>query len=148
MIIKHKGPAKDLVSSVWFDDILSEIYKKDKIMKSSSFQINWNNLNIMKKETHINLGLTEIKVFNENNIWIDTLPVEVKNYGGNEEAILMFEFDKMEKLIMENDKKNKQMRYEIMNKTKSNDILIKEIEKLKSSKNIKDINIKNKVKNK
>ena len=35
-----------------------------------------------------------------------------------------------------------------MNKTKSNDILIKEIEKLKSSKNIKDINIKNKVKKK
>ena len=66
----------------------------------------------MKKETHINLGLPSStkrnKVFNENNIWIDTLPVEVKNYGGNEEAILMFELDKMEKLMMENDKKKKQ----------------------------------------
>ena len=51
-IIKHRGPAKDLVSSVWFDDILSDTYEKDQITKSSSFQINWHNLNIMKKETH------------------------------------------------------------------------------------------------
>lgn len=77
-IIKHKGPAKDLVTSEWFQRQLADLSLMEKISTSANFRIDWKELKIVKKEMLINLGLPHStkreNVYDSNNVWIDTRP--------------------------------------------------------------------------
>ncbi|KAL0310196.1 UNVERIFIED_CONTAM: DNA polymerase [Sesamum calycinum] len=49
-IIKHKGPAKDLVTSEWFQKVLEDPSLTEKIATSANFRIDWKELKIVKKD--------------------------------------------------------------------------------------------------
>lgn len=87
-IIKHKGPAKDLVTSEWFQRQLADLSLKEQISTSANFRIDWKELKIVKKDILINLGLPKstkrVNVYDENNVWIDTRPVEVIDLGSKD----------------------------------------------------------------
>lgn len=67
-IIKHKGVGKTLVNEEWFESQYADISKTELIPVVSNFNIDWSSLDIIKKETVINLG---IKVNNKRNLIID-----------------------------------------------------------------------------
>ncbi|KAL0386764.1 UNVERIFIED_CONTAM: DNA polymerase [Sesamum latifolium] len=56
-IIKHKGPAKDLVTSEWFQKVLEDPSLTEKIATSANFRIDWKELKIVKKDILLKLGL-------------------------------------------------------------------------------------------
>lgn len=87
-IIKHKGPAKDLVTSEWFQRQLADLSLNEQISTSANFRIDWKELKIIKKDILINLGLPKStkreNVYDKNNVWIDTRPVEVIDLGSQD----------------------------------------------------------------
>lgn len=97
-IIKHKGPAKDLVTSEWFVRQLADLSRTDLISSSANFRIDWSNLQIVKKDFMIKLGFprsTKRKyVYNENDEWIDTEPKEVIDIG-SQDATTIYKYEKV-----------------------------------------------------
>jgi len=87
-IIKHKGPAKDLVTSEWFQRQLADLSLMEQISTSANFRIDWKELKIVKKDLLINLGLPQStkrdNVYDDNNVWIDTRPIEVIDLGSKD----------------------------------------------------------------
>ena len=87
-IIKHKGPAKDLVTSEWFQRQLADLSLMEQISTSANFRIDWKELKIVKKDLLINLGLQQStkrdNVYDDNNVWIDTRPREVIDLGSKD----------------------------------------------------------------
>lgn len=111
-IIKHKGPAKDLVTSEWFQRQLADLSLMDQISTSANFRINWKELKIVKKELLINLGLPHStkreNVYDSNNVWIDTRPREVIDLG-SKDATTIYLFEQLRKNEeKDNDKKTKE----------------------------------------
>ena len=49
-IIKHKGPAKELVTSQWFRDVLADHTHKKEMKTHTNFKIDWKKLQIGKKD--------------------------------------------------------------------------------------------------
>ena len=56
-IIKHKGLAKELVNEEWFESQYASISRTKLTPVESNFQIDWERLNITKKERLVNLGI-------------------------------------------------------------------------------------------
>ncbi|KAK3027204.1 hypothetical protein RJ639_040375 [Escallonia herrerae] len=79
-ILKHKGLAKSLV------DKMTSIY--------NNFRIDWETLNICKKEINVKLGIKagtkRIPVY-DNDHWVGTEPLEVTDYAGQENRIHKYE---------------------------------------------------------
>nr|YP_009861441.1 uncharacterized protein [Mirabilis himalaica]QKN19338.1 uncharacterized protein [Mirabilis himalaica] len=75
-IIKHKGPAKDFVTSEWFLKQFADPSQTELITMNQNFRIDWKKLLIIKKDMIIRLGLPQSSkrenVYDENNVWIDT----------------------------------------------------------------------------
>lgn len=98
-IIKHKGPAKDFVTSEWFTNILDDQSFIEEISTDANFRINWKELKIGKKQLLINLGLPRStkreNVYDSNNVWIDTKPRNVIDLGSKDATtIFKYELDK------------------------------------------------------
>ena len=96
-IIKHKGPAKKLVSSEWFRKTLAAVSpvspmktstKDEAITAAANFRLDWKKLEIGRKEIRMKLGIpltTKRKnVYDDNNIWIDTRPINVIDLGSKD----------------------------------------------------------------
>ncbi|XP_073313483.1 DNA polymerase-like [Primulina huaijiensis] len=95
-IIKHKGPAKDLVTSEWFVRQLADLSQTEKIPTDANFRIDWKRLQIVKKELILNLGLPRStkreNIYESNNVWIDTRPKEVIDLG-TKDATTIFKYE-------------------------------------------------------
>jgi len=86
-VIKHKGRAHDLVDEKWFEDQYIDADKSEIQIIEDNFNRNWETLSILRKSYHVDkrIKLTEKRtlVYNENNVWIDTTPKEVCDYGNH-----------------------------------------------------------------
>ncbi|XP_075515543.1 DNA polymerase-like [Primulina tabacum] len=99
-IIKHKGPAKELVTSDWFQRLLDNFSLTEQIPTSANFRIDWKELRIVKKDLLLKLGLPRStkrdNVYDSNNVWIDTKPIEVIDIGSQDATtILKYELLRM-----------------------------------------------------
>lgn len=94
-IIKHKGPAKGFVDTEWFNSQYADLSRIKLITVESNFRIDWRNLNIVKKDNIVKLGIKvdskRDPIYDNNNVWVDTQPKEVIDYKGQELSILKLE---------------------------------------------------------
>lgn len=84
-VLKFKGPAKHLVKPEWFVSQYTDLSRKELVEVSSNFRIDWHSLNIIRKDTFINLGIKQgtkrIPVY-LGDVWVDTDPMEIKDLSG------------------------------------------------------------------
>jgi len=84
-IIKAKGPAHDQMDHAWFLDTYADPKKVKSVIVSYDFRVNWDSLQIGKKEGSVRMGnlhlnTKRIPVFDEKtNLWIDTIPKDIKD---------------------------------------------------------------------
>lgn len=108
-IIKHKGPAKDLVNVEWFESQYVDPSRTKQLTLESNFRIDWHTLNIAKKKYQVSLGIRvgtkREPVYDKNDVWVDTQPKDVIDFGGQESTILKFELKILQEQL---DKKNKE----------------------------------------
>ncbi|KAL0391303.1 UNVERIFIED_CONTAM: DNA polymerase [Sesamum latifolium] len=99
-IIKHKGPAKDLVTSEWFQKVLEDPSLTEKIATSANFRIDWKELKIVKKDILLKLGLPlsnkRENIYDSNNLWIDTRPLDIIDLG-TKDATTIFKYELLTK---------------------------------------------------
>lgn len=95
-IIKHKGPAKDFVTSEWFQKQLADPSQTEQIPSHENFRIDWNQLKIFKKEIHLKLGIPQStkreNVYDSSNVWIDTRSINVIDIG-NQDATTIYKYE-------------------------------------------------------
>ena len=84
-IIKHKGPAKGLVTSEWFQKQLRDPSATEEIPIQANFRIDWTKLEIGRKEMLLRLGVPKStkreNVYDSNDVWIGTEPRNIINLG-------------------------------------------------------------------
>jgi hypothetical protein len=71
----------------------------------SNFNIDWERLNISKKETLVNLGIrigNKREPVYDNNLWVDTVPLDVTNFAGQENRIRAYEVMRLQELNEKN----------------------------------------------
>lgn len=120
-IIKHKGLAKSLVDEEWFESQYADISRTEQIPMESNFIIDWEKLIITKKEKLVNLGIRidtkRNPVYDNNNLWVDTQPKEVIDYGGQNQTIeifkLKYECHILKKSLIEKEQENESKDSEI-----------------------------------
>ncbi|KAL3529529.1 hypothetical protein ACH5RR_008851 [Cinchona calisaya] len=99
-IIKHKGPAKDLVTSEWFQKQFADLSLTKQIPIHANFRIYWKKLQIGRKDIIIKLGLPQSlereNVYDSNNVWIDTRPINVIDLG-TQDATTIFKYELLRK---------------------------------------------------
>lgn len=92
-IIKHKGPAKDLVTSEWFQKQLADPSLTEQIPFHANFRIDWKKLQIGNKYMIIKLGLPQSSkrenVYDSNNVWIDTRSINVIDLGTQDATTIL-----------------------------------------------------------
>ena len=92
-IIKHKGVAKDMVTAEWFERQYADPTLVEELTKEDPFRRDWKNLQICKKEIHLRLGLPKNtkreNVYDSNNVWVNTRPIEVLNVGSEDANIIL-----------------------------------------------------------
>lgn len=104
-ILKHKGSAKALVNKEWFHYQYKNLKSTKQTSVTSNFKIEWSQLNIMKKETFVNLGIKignkRDPIYDENSLWVDTVPLVVTDFAGQEQRILKY----LNKLLIDENKR-------------------------------------------
>lgn len=84
-ILKHKGPAKDLVTAEWFQKQYADPSRMEEISTEANFRIDWDKLRVGQKEFLIRLGLPRSSkrenVYDENDDWIGTRSINVIDLG-------------------------------------------------------------------
>lgn len=94
-LIKQKGLAKNKVNEEWFQSQYADLSRTKRITVESNFRIDWQTLNIAKKDLQVMLG-TKVgtkrePVYDNNNVWVDTQPKHVIDFGGQEITALKFD---------------------------------------------------------
>lgn len=101
-VIKQKGLAKAFVNKEWFESQYKDITRIMPAPVTSNFQIDWAKLHIMKKERLVNLGIKIDNkrqfLFDENEYWVDTAPLVVKDFAGQENRIRAYEVKRLQEL--------------------------------------------------
>jgi hypothetical protein len=81
-VIKHKGPAKNLVYPEWFESQYADPSRTELVPMVANFRIDWPHLNIFNKETLVRLGIKlgtkRIPVY-QRDVWVDTYPIEIND---------------------------------------------------------------------
>ncbi|KAK2995386.1 hypothetical protein RJ640_029018 [Escallonia rubra] len=93
-ILKHKGLAKSLVDETWFELQYADMSRTIQTSLYNNFRINWETLNICKKEINVKLGIragTKRLPVYDNDRWVGTEPLEVTDYAGQENRIHKYE---------------------------------------------------------
>ena len=96
-IIKHKGIAKSLVDEEWFESQYDDITRIKRMPVVSNFRINWDRLDIIKKDIQVTLGIRDSNKRNFviiNKKWVDTEPIDVLDYASQERKILEYKMKK------------------------------------------------------
>lgn len=113
-VIKYKGQAKNMVNPEWFESQYADPSRKQQVNVEANFRIEWKNLNIIKKEISIGIGIKEgskrIPVY-RNNVWVDTEPINIHDlssidYTSSIKVIesLSDSVTRLEKVIVESQK--------------------------------------------
>ncbi|KAH6556220.1 hypothetical protein KP509_1Z195900, partial [Ceratopteris richardii] len=80
-IIRFRGAAKSNIDLSWFIEQYKNIGRVIKSSVSSSFKIHWPTLNIYRAQIMLNMGIDPSTkrnlVIDENNRWVDTLPLKI-----------------------------------------------------------------------
>lgn len=109
-IIKHKGPAKGVVNIDWFMSQFTDPSRTEKISLNSKFRIDWHTLNIAQMDFQFNLKTkidTKRDPVYKDNVWVDTQPKDVIDFGGLETTILKCIQDEYA-LLKKNEQENAQ----------------------------------------
>ncbi|XP_022975380.1 uncharacterized protein LOC111474649 [Cucurbita maxima] len=81
-VLKYKGPAKNMIRPEWFEKQYQNPSHTEQVSVESKFKIDWNTLNIFKKDTLVTLGLKlghkRISVY-DNDVWVDTDPININD---------------------------------------------------------------------
>jgi len=154
-IIKHKGLAKALVNEEWFESQYADLSRTIQTKVESNFRIDWETLNICKKDLQVNLGIRagskRVPVF-DNNIWVDTEPLDVTDFAGQESRIRKYDMKRLQEqnnLIIEllsmKEKENVDKEREIDNLKSEVASLISKIENLMAKRDSLDNSYRNNV---
>ncbi|KAF6156653.1 hypothetical protein GIB67_017789 [Kingdonia uniflora] len=115
-VIKHKGPTKNYVNADWFQSQYEKPSTTQNISIESNFRIDWHTLNIAKKVTQLSLrlqmGNKRDPVYDENDLWIDTVPKEVLDLAGEDTSVLKIDLQMIEDEL---DNKNKELAIKFFN---------------------------------
>ena len=94
-ILKHKGPAKHSVDETWFESQYADPSLTKQITVVDNFRVSLPTLDIARKDMLLSLGIKlgtkRNLVYDDNNIWVDTKPKEVIDFGGHDITILKYE---------------------------------------------------------
>lgn len=104
IIIKQKGLAKSLVNEEWYESQYSNLTDSKKLTVESNFRIEWDKLNIIKKEISVNLGLklsNKREPIYENGVWVDTVPKDVTNIAKHDKRLLEYEVMHLKKVNLD-----------------------------------------------
>lgn len=99
-VLKHKGLAKSLVNEEWFESQYADISRIIQTPMEYNFRIDWETLNISKKETLVNLGIRVGNKRNpvyDNDLWVDTVPLDVTDFAGQDNRIRTVEVKRLQK---------------------------------------------------
>jgi hypothetical protein len=147
-IIKHKGLAKALVNEEWFESQYADLSRTIERKVESNFRIDWETLDIYSKSLQVNLGIKagnkRVPVY-DNNVWVDTKPLDVTDLAGQESRIHQYEMKRLIELLSKKDNENVDKEREIENLKSSLATLSSEIENLKSSLDSQDNSYRKKV---
>jgi len=81
-VLKYKGPAKNMIRPEWFEKQYQNPSHTEQVSVESKFRIDWNTLNIFKKDILVTLGLKlghkRISVY-DNDVWVDTDPININD---------------------------------------------------------------------
>jgi hypothetical protein len=91
-ITKQKGVGKILVNKDWFELQYKNPSRKIQSTVESPFRIDWEKLNIFKKYTNVNLGITTDKrglIYDDNNNWVGTAPIVVNDISDHDKKRLL-----------------------------------------------------------
>ncbi|KAF6147472.1 hypothetical protein GIB67_021298 [Kingdonia uniflora] len=109
-VMKHKGPSKNYVNADWFQSQYKKPSTTQNISIESNFIIDWHTLNIANNVTQLSLrlqmGNKRDPVYDENNLWIDTVPKEVLDLAGEDTSVLKIDLRMVEDEL---DNKNKEL---------------------------------------
>jgi len=134
-IIKHKGPAKDLVSREWYELQYTDPSRTEEIIHKRNFFIDRRRLKILKKNVNITLGIKvdnkRDPVYDDNNLWVDTKPKEIIDFRDKESLIYKMKYLEFKEEL---DKKEKEK--ESIIKTLESKIAKLQLEKNKSPEEI------------
>ena len=112
-VVKHKGPAKNLVDVKWFESQLQDLSRTEDLIVKSHFRIDWHTLNIGEMDTHVRLGVNigskRVPIYDTNNVWVDTKPKEVLDFGGQDLTITKLEMKIMQEQLATKDKELKEL---------------------------------------
>lgn len=104
-VLKHKGQARDFATPEWFVSQYADVTRTESITADANFRINWNTLDIAKKEIHVNLGIQlnakRLNLYDEKGLWVGTCPKEVVDLSYEEPIILRYEMACKDKIIEE-----------------------------------------------
>lgn len=81
-VLKYKGPAKKLIMPEWFEAQYKDPSRTELVSIESKFRIDWNTLNIFKKDSLVRLG---VKLGNkripvhDKDVWVDTEPIHIND---------------------------------------------------------------------
>ncbi|KAK2995369.1 hypothetical protein RJ640_029001 [Escallonia rubra] len=83
---KHKGAASSFATEEWFMSQFEDLTRTELVPVEANFRMDFKTFKITKKDMQYNLGVkvgTKRKpVFDENNIWVDTIPVDIVELSG------------------------------------------------------------------
>ena len=81
-VLKYKGPAKSQVYPEWFESQFADPSRTELVPVVANFRIDWQSLNIIKKDTLVRLGIKQgtkrIPVYHRD-VWVDTDPIDIKD---------------------------------------------------------------------
>lgn len=80
-IIKHKGPEKGMVDPEWFEKEYENPSRTELVLITAHFRIDWKKLDIRKKDSFVKLGVNKRKAVYQGDQWVDTEPIEVKDFS-------------------------------------------------------------------
>lgn len=142
VINKHKGAGKDFINNKWFEEQYNDPSRTQIINIIKNFRIDWNQLDIYKQVSQLKLGIQIMNkrnpVYDNNNKWVDTKPLNIIDYGGQEKDIKLLlsqlenqslkeELEKMKNQI-ESMQEKSQMREEKVTRLTGTDVT-RELEK-------------------
>ncbi|OIT19097.1 dna polymerase, partial [Nicotiana attenuata] len=92
IITKHKGLAKLLVSDKWYETQYADLKRRIVAPVDSNFLINWATLDIMTKLVKLSTQTNTKRepMYDNNQDWVDTKPVNVKDYAGQDKRVLLY----------------------------------------------------------
>ena len=94
---------------------LDDLSRTKDVTIESNFRIDWDTLNITKKEIHVRLGINvgtkREPIYDTNNVWVETQPKDVLDFAWQDLTILKLELDSLKEQLATKDKEYNSMEW-------------------------------------